>query len=171
MDTQATLSVAAEIGIGVAGFSTITAAVLSRSDSEDLTVSWIQLRVLLVTSLAVTLLAYAPMIVGSAVRGDATIWRVCSSLYALWVLLVMLMGIGALKHLKSASSLIRRSAALSVLLSLTSITLNIVNALYLTTSWPYLTALACGILIAFVQFGLLITGLWLRRDLLSSDND
>ena len=164
MDVQSTLSIAAEVGIGVAGFSTIAAAVLSRPADEDLTLSWIQLRVLLTTSLGITLFAYAPMVVGVAIQEEALVWRICSSFYALWVLTVMaLVSTRTVRPLMSTAGIVRWSVVISFMLGITSVTLNSTNALFLATAWPYLSALACGILIAFVQFGQLVRGLWLGR--------
>ena len=68
----------------------------------------------------------------------------------------------------STTGAVQSAATASMFLGLTSVTLNSINALYLTASWPYLSALACGFLIAFIQFGQLVQALWLGRNTIDS---
>lgn len=163
MDTQSTLSIAAEIGIGIAGFSSIASAILSRSVTDDLDANWIQLRTLLQTSFAVTLLAYLPMVLGSAALSEPFTWRIGSSVYALWVAFVILNGHQVLRGLMKSHGVTGGFAIVTGLLGVASLSLNVLNAIFLGEGWPYLAALACGIAIAFILFGLLVRGLWIAR--------
>jgi hypothetical protein len=54
LDTQSTLSIAAEMGIGVAGFSSLAAAIFTRSLPGKEHAQWLQFRTLLITSPGVT---------------------------------------------------------------------------------------------------------------------
>lgn len=110
MDTQATLAIAAEIGIGVAGFSSIAAAVLTRSVRELVETRWVQLRTLFVTSLAIVLLAYLPMVLGAGSPSDTATWTVASGVYGAWVLFSIAVFLGGFRRLVGVSRRTRRTA-------------------------------------------------------------
>ena len=160
MDTQSTLSVAAEIGIGVAGFSSIATAVLSHSRGDQIEVSWIQVRTLLLTSLAIVVLSYLPMALSASSLSPESIWFIVSGVYAAWVLGTLIIYLGGYRTLSSQAGHKRVLANFVLLLALTSLTLNCLNVAILRDSWPYLAALGCGILVTFSQFISLVRTFW-----------
>lgn len=160
MDTQSTLSMAAEIGIGVAGFSSIATAVLSRTRAEQIETRWVQMRTLLVTSLAVVLLAYLPMVLGASAMSAATIWLIASGIYAAWVFFTVSMFLGGYRALSLQPGHQKYLANVTLVLALTSLTLNCINVVVWQQSWPYLAALGCAVLVTFMQFVSLVRSFW-----------
>jgi hypothetical protein len=160
LDTQSTLSIAAEVGIGVAGFASIATAVLSRARADEFEVRWVQVRTLLVTSLAVVVLSYLPMALGASSLSEESIWFFGSGVYATWVLVTLLVYLGGYRTLRSQPGHKRFLANLVLLLALTSLTLNGFNIAFIRDDWPYLAALGCGILVTFSQFVSLVRSFW-----------
>ena len=160
MDTQAALAIVAEIGIGVAGFSGIAMAVLTRSVRELVETRWVELRTLLVTSLAIVLLAYLPMLLGAGSLSDTVTWTIASGVYGAWVLFSVAVFFGGFRRLAGVSGHTRRTALVTFGLACTSLVLSVLNVAALQTGWPYLAALACGMLVTFIQFVSLVRSLW-----------
>ena len=160
MDTQSTLSIAAEIGIGVAGFSSIATAVLSRSHPDQFDVLWVQMRTLLLTSLAVITLGYIPMVLGASTLREDTVWFIGSALYAVWVFLTLAVFLGGYRKLSSQAGSKRIVAHLTLVAALTSLALNCINVVVLREAWPYLAALGCGLLVTFSQFVSFVRSFW-----------
>jgi len=154
--------VAAEIGIGVAGFSSIAAALFTRSRPGKNHAQWLQFRTLLVTSFGVTLLAYIPMVLGSTSLEEPGIWTASSAVYFVWVLLnsVIAFSDQEFRTLLRTRGATRLFAMISMVFVILSFSLNLMNSLFVHASWPYLTALACGISIAFIQFASMLHMLW-----------
>lgn len=160
MDTQSTLSVAAEIGIGVAGFSSIATAVLSRSNPDEFESLWVQMRTLLLTSLAVIVLAYFPMVLGASALEEGSLWITGSSIYAVWVFITLTVFFGGYKELSGQPGHKAVVANLTLAMALTSLTLNCLNVAIFREAWPYLAALGCGLLVTFTQFVSLVRSFW-----------
>ena len=160
MDTQSTLSVAAEVGIGVAGFSSIATAVLSRSNPDQFDTLWVQMRTLLLTSLAVITLAYIPMVLGAAIIREQTLWMLGSGIYAGWVFITLTVFVSGYRKLSRQSGSKRVVANVTLVAALTSLTLNCANVLVLKQAWPYLAALGCGLIVTFSQFVSLVRIFW-----------
>jgi len=160
MDTQSTLSVAAEVGIGVAGFSSIATAVLSRSNPDQFDTLWVQMRTLLLTSLAVITLAYIPMVLGASALEEETLWMLGSGIYAGWVLITLVVFISGYRKLSRQSGNKRVVANVTLVAALTSLTLNCSNVLIMKQAWPYLAALGCGLIVTFSQFVSLVRIFW-----------
>jgi len=167
MDTQSTLSIAAEVGIGVAGFSSIATAVLSRSNPDQFDVLWVQMRTLLLTSLAVIMLSYIPMVLGASAIEESTLWMIGSGIYAGWVLITLVVFLGGYRKLSREAGSKRAVANVTLVSALTSVTLNIGNILIVKQAWPYLAALGCGLIVTFSQFVSLVRIFW---DLNRSNN-
>lgn len=160
MDTQATLAIAAEVGIGIAGFSSIATAILSRDLRDSANVHWVQVRTLLLTSIAVVMLSYLPMVIGLSPLQEDARWVVASSVYIAWTILVIVIGLRGFAQLLAIRGLTRMLASLTLGLALASVIFNLLNVVSIHKPWPYIAALCCGMLIAFMQFGLLVRGLW-----------
>ena len=164
MDTHSTLAVVAEINIGIAGFSSVAAAIFTRSTEDRFHEYWTELFTLLSASFGGVLLAYLPMVLGSASLDEPTIWFVGSFVYSCWVLANILIQVDSMTKLFKSGGLTAALSLITTLIAFVALTLNIVNATVLRESWPYLAALGCGLLISFIQFGLLIRGLWGAHD-------
>ena len=160
MDTQSTLAIAAEVGIGVAGFSSIATAVLSRSQPDQFEALWVQMRTLLLTSLAVIMLAYFPMVLGASLLDENSIWLAGSSIYALWVFATLVIFFRGYHKLSGQRGNKKIVANLTLVAAITSLTLNCMNVVFFQEAWPYLAALGCGLLVTFSQFVSLVRGFW-----------
>ena len=151
MEPQATLAIAAEVGIGIAGFSSIAAAVSARFGGDRARTSWLQLRMLLQASFAVVLAAYFPMILAATSLHPSSVWLVASSVYATWLIIAFCMAL-RLRGLRALNT----ANALAATLTFSSLAFHLYNVLVAAESWPYLAALACGLSFAFAQFVFLV---------------
>ena len=158
MEPQATLAIAAEVGI--AGFSSIAAAVSARFGGDRARISWLQLRMLLQSSFAVVLAAYFPMILAATSLHPSSVWLVASSVYAAWLIIA----IGLALRLHGLRAFNKVNAALVATLTLASLAFHLYNVLVAVASWPYLAALACGLSVAFSQFVSLVRDLFIAPE-------
>ena len=160
LETQSTLSIAAEIGIGVAGFSSIASAVLSRSNPDQFDALWVQMRTLLLTSLAVIMLSYIPMVLGASAMSEKTLWMLGSGIYAVWVFITLVVFVSGYRELSRQSGNKRLVANVTLVAALASLMLNCANVAILRQPWPFLAALGCGLLVTFSQFVSLVRIFW-----------
>lgn len=160
MDTQSTLAIAAEAGIGVAGFSSIATAVVSHSRGDQFESGWVQMRTLLVTSLAVVILSYFPMVLSAAELSRDLTWAIGSGVYAGWVAFTLITYLGGYHTLLNQPGHKKVLANSTLFLALTSLALNCINVLILRDDWPYLAALGCALLVTFSQFVSLVRSFW-----------
>ena len=150
MDPQTTLSTAAEVGIGIAGFSTIAATISHGRNNADAT--WALLKRLLQSSAIVVLFCYLPMVLSETGLHENRIWRYSSCVYIAWLVLVIFQGASD----AAAQNLSKSIKLITYGFGSVSFGLNVYNALFVTTAWPYLAALSSGLFIAFANFYTLI---------------
>lgn len=155
MDTQSTLTTVAEVGIAIAGFSTIAAAFVSRGERVDKLALWITLRSLLRTSAAVTLFAFLPMVLSETSLGVDVVWVVSSLIYMIWLVVVRV----SLFFDRDAQAATGFSAFVYSWFGVISFAFNFYNVVFERTGWPYLAALIAGLFIAFTQFYSLVRDL------------
>ena len=160
MEPQATLATAAEVGIGIAGFSSIAAAIAARPAGGLARTSWLQLRLLLQSSFAVVLAAYLPMVLAATSLNESAIWFAASSAYATWLIFAIAM---ALRE-RGPRRFNTVNGALVATLTLASLAFHLYNVLVAVASWPYLAALACGLSVAFSQFVSLVRDLYIAPE-------
>lgn len=145
MDPQTTLSTAAEVGIGIAGFSTIAATFAHGRNHANPAATWALLRRLLQSSAIVVLFCYLPMVLSATGIHENHIWRLASCVYIAWLVLVGFQ-VSPNKNIK----------LITYGFGAVSFGLNIYNVVFVTTAWPYLAALSSGLFIAFANFYTLI---------------
>ncbi|NKC00314.1 MAG: hypothetical protein GKR90_17760 [Pseudomonadales bacterium] len=155
MDPQSALTTVAEVGIGIAGFSTIAAAFASQAQFAQRIVVWVKLRTLLVTSAAVVFFSFLPMIMFRTGLEEATNWTICSSVYIAWIVGVRV-SLFFDTDFESADYVTSRFYGSVGMVSLLFHAYNVVAG---ATDWPYLAALVTGLFIASFHFFLLIRDL------------
>ena len=74
MDPQEVLSLAAELGIGLAGFSSISAALKARRPTGEARFQKARVNTLVYSSLGVAFFAYLPMVLGVALEDHGGVW-------------------------------------------------------------------------------------------------
>ena len=152
MDPQTTLSTAAEVGIGIAGFSTIAATFAQRRGQAAPAATWVLLRSLLQSSAIVVFFCYLPMVLSQTGLHENHIWRFASCVYIAWIIFAFIQNMRD----PVAQSPDRSLRYISIGFGAVSLSLNVANALFVTAAWPYLAALASGLFIAFSHFYSLI---------------
>lgn len=102
------------------------------------------------------------MVLGATALDESNIWMGSSAFYFAWVLLNSVIAISDREFhdvLRSRSAT-RLFALVTMIFVVLSLSLNLINTVLVHQSWPYLAALACGIVIAFIQFSSLLHTLW-----------
>ncbi len=149
MDPQSVLVLAAELGVGIAGFSSIAAALGSRTSSAQREVRRAQVVLLVGASLAVSFFAYLPMVLALALPESLSFWRVASTLYAAWHIFILIRFV--LRNLASRQTATRFRWFTAFTIAI-AVSLNIYNVVLAGVGWPYLASLACGLLVAGTSF-------------------
>ena len=160
MDAQSALAAIAEVAIAIAGFSTIAAAITTRTAADRTLQTWFRFRVLLQVSMSITLLAYLPMVLSHAVATPETLWRICSAIYLAWTVILAIVTLNDAKAIDAV--MVERPTALFAALTILDLALHLGNIVYFHAIWPYLAGLGCGVAIAMVQFFVLLRGFWWR---------
>ena len=156
MDAQGTLAIAAEVGIGLAGFSAVAVAIAASRTADDRRAEWVHLRSLLQSSFAVVLLAYLPMVLSAADVETTTLWRIASGVYLAYL------GVTSIVVVRSGDRTAIGTTPWVVVVSLVGVStgFNLYNLVAAHGAWPYLAALASGLSIAFSQFAFVIRRLF-----------
>jgi 4-hydroxybenzoate polyprenyltransferase len=139
-----------EVGIGIAGFSSIVVALSRSTISEDMKVAFLQIWI---QSGAIIIFSAVPLLL-EATRLDRELLYVISSyLYGTFLLVVIVFG-----------PIRKRFRAHPILLVTLLFPITVLfNAIYLGQAWPYLSVLLAGIFIAFLSFYQLIRDMWSRE--------
>ena len=161
MDAESFLTTSAQIGIGIAGFSGIAAALGRRGEGawtpQDIT----RMRILLRGSFGAVLASLLPVALAATPLAEATRWSVSSALYAAWIALSVMILLREWRRLVGLSAApTSRYATLIYGLALLSLVLNLANLAIFRTAWPYLFSLLLTLTIAFVQFVRIVSELW-----------
>jgi hypothetical protein len=136
-----------EVGIGIAGFSSIVVALSRNAITEDMKIAFLQIWI---QSGAIIIFSAIPLILEATQIYRELVYVASSDLYGVFLTLVMIFG-PIRKRLKA-------HPILMVGLSFPIIVL--LNAAFLGQAWPYLLILLAGIFIAFLSFYQLIREMW-----------
>ena len=160
MDPQSVLVLAAELGIGLAGFASVAAALQSRGSGEASRFLRARVNTLVYSSLGVALFGYAPMVLAIALDDPDRTWRISSLVYGTW------QGLALADHLRSVPvfrhqpDFSRRQVGVAGAAFGLSIALNAYNFLVAAEAWPYLASLACSLVVAGSRFARLVRLFW-----------
>ena len=136
-----------EVGIGIAGFSSIVVALSRSVITEDVKLAFLQLWI---QSVAIILFSSLPLLLNSAGVASEYIYVVASALYGTYLTLVFIF--------TPTRKRFRKHRILMV--GFTFPVFLFVNAALLGVSWIYLAVILGGISIAFLSFYQLIKLTW-----------
>jgi hypothetical protein len=136
-----------EVGIGIAGFSSIVVALSRSAITEDMKIAFLQIWI---QSGAIITFGAIPLILEATQIDRELIYVASSYLYAAFLTTVMIFG-PMRKRLKAHPILM-----IGLLFPL----IVLFNAVFLGQAWPYLLILLAGIFIAFLSFYQLIREMW-----------
>ncbi len=164
MEPDTVLTTAIEVGIGIAGFSGIVAAIGPRRRTEWSALTRILLSILLVSTGALVGFCFLPLLLMAGGMGAPGLWMTASLAHLGYLACVTLLRV---RQLGSAGALspdqIRRRLILGVLgLIATGLIalLHLANVFVFGSAWPYLTAMVVGLLGSFLLFASLLWELW-----------
>ena len=164
MESQDVLVLAAELGIGLAGFASLSAALRARVTDDRNRFQRARVSTLVITSLGVSFMAFLPMVLSLALADDRLLWRLVSALCGTWHLLTLIEHLRSVADFRTQPDFSPGAAALAAIAFTTSIGLNAFNAFSAATSWPFLGALLCALLVAGSRFVQLVDSLWADDD-------
>ena len=147
---ESVLSSAIEVGIGIAGFSGIVAAISRRSAEEWSAVERIRLNSLLGSSLSAVFLAFLPFILLSAGVPIVLTWQISSAVLGLVLAIVFLIRFGQFKTV--GPQIPRLDAAMFLCMAVGNISLQIANIMVIGADWPFLIGVLGYLGIAATQF-------------------
>jgi hypothetical protein len=161
MQPSEALSASAQIAVALAGFAGVVVAFRSRAVHEWSKIDKFRLQILLSNSALPFILSIFAMLLLAANLNEQTIWRWCSL-----VAFILTAGTGQIlsstyrrfsrEDLKASGS--RRWVFVSSgLLGIAATLLQLYNVIRLQTFWPFFAAIATWLLLAMIQFVLVVT--------------
>lgn len=151
MQDQDLLSSFIEVGIGIAGFSSVVVALSRQVITPEVKLAFLQLWI---QSAAVIFFSALPLLLSTSGVQQALIYVVASYAYGVYLLIVFLFTPARKRLLQHRILLIGLLFPVIVFL----------NAIYLGAAWPYLCVILGGIFVAFVSFYQLIKMTWASND-------
>lgn len=165
---QSVLVTVAEISIGIAGFSGILVAILmgNREAREDPGLR-IALSALLLTCVFLLVMSFMPLILLATSIASSTVWLVSSALVGTAQAVVLLVRIRQTRLAGvrlGRSEVPARMIRISLACVVSAMVLHGINAGWLRTDWPYLTAVVLYLLFSFSIFVGMLWGIWTSDD-------
>lgn len=147
MQGEVVLTSFIEVGIGIAGFSSIVVALSRSAITEDMKIAFLQIWI---QSGAIITFSAIPLLLEATQIDRDSVYVISSYFYGVFLTVVMIFG-PMRKRFKAHPILIVGLLLPFVVLF---------NAISLGQAWPYLLALLAGIFIAFLSFYQLISEMW-----------
>ncbi len=140
MDPNGILATSAEISIAIAGFSGIVLTVTPRRLNELRDGARLILSALILVTASTLVFSFLPLLLSEAGVPESDLWRPASAAYALYLAAISLYRVGQYQRLVPEE---RPSGSFTLLpaLAMSALALHVVNAVWLGTSWPYLTSI------------------------------
>ena len=136
-----------EVSIGIAGFSSVIAAISRRRLTKKMRLAFLQLWI---QSTLLIIFCSTPLLANSAGLDDKTAYTVGSYFYTVCLTIIILF-----------SPIKQRFKTNPVLMAGISFPfISLFNAVYLQAAWPYLLLILLGIIVAFRTFYELLKELW-----------
>ena len=156
MNPESVLTSVIEVGIGIAGFSGIVAA-LSRTRSDWPEVARVYFSILLLMSISQVAFAFLPMLLATTGFAEEHMWRISSVVWLAWSGAILIVRITQFRRTGSSATPAMGATLLGFVVGFSLQTANVV---YFNTAWPYLTTIVGGLLIAFSFFVQLLREIW-----------
>ena len=161
MEPSDALGVSAQIAVALAGFAGVVVAFRNRSVHEWSKIDKFRLQILLTNSAIPFVLSIFAMVLLSTSLDVVTVWRLCS-LFTFIMLVAMGSSYGtALRRFSpeefktsgSRNAILYSGSVMAIGVTL----LQLYNVIRLQTFWPFFTAIATLLVLAMLQFILLVT--------------
>ena len=160
MQPSECLSASAQIAVALAGFAGVVVAFRNRSVHEWSKIDKFRLRILLTNSAIPFMASMIAMVLSSTTLDPARIWQLCSIITFVMIVNVARIvsrGYGRFSREEFAAAGGSRIAFFSSsVVGVAATLLQLYNAITLKTFWPFFTAIATLLLLAMLQFILLV---------------
>ena len=160
MQPNEALSASAQIAVTLAGFAGVVVAFRNRSVHEWSKIDKFRLRILLMDSGVPFVLSMLGMVLSSTAIDPSMVWRMCSLTTFVTVVLIARGYSGRARGFTreefKASGARRWIFYTASFMGSASILLQLYNFISLQTFWPFFVAIATMLLLAMVQFILLV---------------
>ena len=147
MQGQELLTSFIEVGIGIAGFSSVIAAISRERLTENMRLAFMQLWL---QSAALIIFCSIPLLANSAGLDDQTAYIIGSYFYTAWISGVILF----------SPLRVRFKTNPVMMFGISFPFIGLFNAVYLQTAWLYLLLILLGITVAFRTFYELLRDMW-----------
>jgi len=156
MPWESALTATAEVGIGIAGFSGLFAAIARRSPESWGPREQVTLEVLVLASGTAIFASLLPfLLLESGVRGRSC-WAIGSAAYGAWQAGVVAMRIR--QSLRMGTWPLPPSALASLFIAGVVVVLHGINVFLVQAPWPFMVGVYHQLLVAFVAFRQLLSG-------------
>ena len=153
---ESALTVTAEVGIGIAGFSGLFAAVARRSPENWGGKEQVSLEILLLASGSAIFASLLPFLLLESGINSSACWAIGSALYGSWQGGVLIMRVRQRRSLDTGP-LDGESLARYVVGSVV-VVLHATNSLFIQSPWPYMVGIYFQLLVSFLAFRGLLHG-------------
>lgn len=163
--TEAILTTAIEVGVGIVGFTGIVIALIGRKRTG---LYRILVSALLISSIATIAFSYLPLFLIEISVKPPMLWMVCSGILVLYiptVAVVRYLQFGSLENIDKeweGEMYIWITRLLTIVMIALAL-LQLVNVFYLQAQWPYILVVVSYVLLSLSIFAILILGI-LRTD-------
>ena len=147
MQGEAILTSFIEVGIGIAGFSSIVVTLTRTTITDKVKVAFLQIWI---QSAAIIFFSAIPLLLDTTQLDPQYNYVISSYLYGFFLVLAMIFG-PVRKRFKDHPIL---------MVGLLFPIIVLANAIFIGVAWPYISILLAGILLAFLSFYQLIRNMW-----------
>jgi hypothetical protein len=160
MQPSEALSASAQVAVTLAGFAGVVVAFRTRSVHEWTKIDKFRLRILLTNSAIPFAASIIAMVLSSTTLDAARVWQLCSIItFVMIVSVARIVSSGYRRFSReefAAAGGSRLAFFLSSVVGIAATLLQLYNAITLKTFWPFFTAIAALLLLAMLQFILLV---------------
>jgi hypothetical protein len=153
---ESALTVTAEVGIGIAGFSGLFAAVARRGPENWGGKEQVSLEILLLASGSAIFASLLPFLLLESGISSSACWAIGSALYGSWQGGVLIMRVRQRRSLDTGpldGGSLSRYVVGSVV-----VVLHATNSLFIQSSWPYMVGIYFQLIVSFLAFRRLLHG-------------
>ena len=162
---ESLFTAAIEVGIAIAGFSGIVVVLGREPIGQWSEIEKSRMGILVRSSFATVVLGFMPLFTNETFASPTTSWAICSSLCSAYFFLAFAIRMPSVRKLRKApDSDIGDPYFYGVVISVICVALlQIVNAGWMRTGWPYALGVLWMLIFAFTQFMRLMRVVWSQR--------
>jgi uncharacterized membrane protein len=153
---ESALTVTAEVGIGIAGFSGLFAAVARRSPENWGATEQVSLEILLLASGSAIFASLLPFLLLESGIRDSSSWAISSAVYGSWLGGILVMR--ARQRLRLDTGPLKGEALARYVFGIAVVVLHATNLVFVQSPWPYMVGIYFQLLVSFLAFSRLLRG-------------